>query len=86
MTNEKEKDTAEAYPEFGQTPRYIPTGGGKVADLSGMAKPLSFAERLRMRRADLEVELAKVDEAIGILKANPGVDGILRIMARTGVL
>ncbi len=84
MTNEEEKaKMAEAYP---QTPRYMPTGDGEMADLSGMAKPLSYVERLRMKRADLEVEMAKVDEAIGILKANPGVDGILRIMARTGVL
>ena len=59
MTNEKEKDTAEAYPEFGQTPRYIPTGGGKVADLPQAVKTwIAGHTLLGDPKADNERDLA----------------------------
>ncbi len=71
---------------FQAPPRYMPSGsvGGEM--LGGAVRPLSVMGRLYVRRKDLLKELEAVDEAIEILKANPGVEKVLHLVSRVGVL
>jgi hypothetical protein len=56
----------------------------EAKSLSGSIRPATITESLESRRVRLAQELDRVEKAIAALKANPGVEEVMNLVAQAG--
>ena len=58
-------------------------GGNPKCETSRLEEP-TVTDNLKMKKANLEKQLADVNAAIDALESNPGVEKVLNLISKTG--